>query len=134
MEGLDLKKAYSARDEKDDESKPRAKREEVEEADSTDSISPSQTREHPLSRPHTLNAIQSHRSYGGEDGYSCHQGEPSLEAGYQTDEEKRFEVKWDGDDDSMSPRSMTFARKWLVVLILAASALCVYVDGPNWVR
>lgn len=39
--------------------------------------------------------------------------------------DKQYEVKWDGDDDPMNPRSMRFARKWLVVLLLSASSLCV---------
>ena len=39
--------------------------------------------------------------------------------------EKEYEVKWDGDDDPMNPKSKSLARKWLIVLILAASSLCV---------
>jgi hypothetical protein len=40
---------------------------------------------------------------------------------------KEFEVAWDGDDDPMNPRSMPFARKWIIIIILSASSLCVYV-------
>jgi len=37
-----------------------------------------------------------------------------------------FEVRWDhGDNDPMNPRSMSMARKWVVVLIVSASSLCV---------
>lgn len=43
--------------------------------------------------------------------------------------EKEFEVTWDGgDDDPMNPRSMAYARKWIIVIIVSASSLCVYVD------
>jgi len=38
-----------------------------------------------------------------------------------------FEVRWDGDHDPMNPRSMGTARKWIIVIILSASSLCVYV-------
>lgn len=41
------------------------------------------------------------------------------------EEDKQYEVAWDGDDDPMNPKSMRFARKWLIVLILSASSLCV---------
>lgn len=42
--------------------------------------------------------------------------------------EKEFEVTWDGDDDPMNPKSMAYARKWIIVVILSASSLCVYVE------
>ena len=42
--------------------------------------------------------------------------------------EKEFEVTWDGDEDPMNPRSMAHARKWVIIIILSASSLCVYVE------
>ncbi|CAD0087715.1 unnamed protein product [Aureobasidium vineae] len=39
--------------------------------------------------------------------------------------EKEFEVTWDGDDDPMNPRSMPYVRKWIIVIIVSASSLCV---------
>ncbi|THW30071.1 MFS general substrate transporter [Aureobasidium pullulans] len=39
--------------------------------------------------------------------------------------EKEFEVTWDGDEDPMNPRSMAHARKWVIIIILSASSLCV---------
>lgn len=36
-----------------------------------------------------------------------------------------FHVKWDGDHDPMDPRNMGTARKWMVVVILSTSSLCV---------
>lgn len=44
------------------------------------------------------------------------------------DPEKEFEVDWDGDDDPMNPRSMNKLRKWLIVLTVSSSSLCVYVS------
>lgn len=43
--------------------------------------------------------------------------------------EKEFEVTWDGDDDPMNPKSMPYARKWVIITILSASSLCVYVES-----
>jgi len=39
--------------------------------------------------------------------------------------EKDFTVTFDGDDDPKSPRSLTKARKWLIVMIIATSSFCV---------
>ncbi|KAI1121194.1 major facilitator superfamily domain-containing protein [Nemania abortiva] len=36
-----------------------------------------------------------------------------------------FEVSFDGDDDPMCPRSMSLARKWLLVIIVGLGSLCV---------
>lgn len=76
------------------------------------------------SRPHSLGRIKSHRSYGGEDGYSCHTGDVETDA--QNPDEAQFLVKFSGDDDPDSPRSLSKFRKWIVVLIMAGSALNVY--------
>jgi hypothetical protein len=78
-------------------------------------------------------SLRSERSYGGEDGYSCNHerneemDEEEDEETEETREQKRWEVTWDGENDPMSPRSMGKARKWAIVLIMASSALCVYV-------
>ena len=39
--------------------------------------------------------------------------------------EETFEVTWDGDDDPLNPRSFGHARKWVIVLIVSMSSLCV---------
>ena len=44
----------------------------------------------------------------------------------QIDPRKQFEVTWDGEDDPLNPRTMSKARKWLIVTILATSSTCVY--------
>lgn len=81
------------------------------------SRSNSQTRGH-LSRTRSNN------------GYGCDENDEStedLEGGADTVLEKDpFEVHWEnGDDDPLNPRSMSKARKWLIVIIVSASSLCV---------
>jgi uncharacterized membrane-anchored protein len=36
-----------------------------------------------------------------------------------------FLVSFDGDDDKRSPKSLSTARKWLIVLIVSTTSLCV---------
>ena len=43
-------------------------------------------------------------------------------------DEKAFEVGWDDESDPANPRCMKLWNKWLIVLILASCAACVYVD------
>lgn len=62
-------------------------------------------------------------------GYGCDDNEDSegqdLEGG-ALGEKDPYDVVWEGGDaDPMNPRSMSLARKWLVVLIVSASSLCV---------
>lgn len=61
-------------------------------------------------------------------GYGCDDNEEDTteeEAGGAAEKDP-FEVHWDnGDEDPMCPRSMSLARKWLVVIIVSASSLCV---------
>ncbi|KAF4210927.1 hypothetical protein CNMCM5878_003425 [Aspergillus fumigatiaffinis] len=50
-------------------------------------------------------------------------------------EDDPYEVRWDdGDNDSMNPRSMDTLRKWVTVLILSASSLCVGNSGTLALR
>lgn len=86
------------------------------------------------SRPNSLHTI---RSYGDGHGYTCfsndeeHQGPDSGQA---QDPEKQFEVQWDGGSDPMNPRSMSKPRKWLVLILVSMSSLCVYVSPPSGQR
>jgi hypothetical protein len=78
----------------------------------------SQSRSRPLSRTRSNN------------GYGCDDNDDmttDLEiAGDSGVEKDPFEVHWeDGDNDPSNPRSMSLARKWLVVIIVSASSLCV---------
>jgi len=84
----------------------------------------SKSRQPALSRSQTGHSARSERSYGGEDGYSCFREEPHSIP--DDDEEKRWEVKWDGEKDPMNPRyGRSLMHKWAIVLIMASSALCV---------
>ena len=73
--------------------------------------------------------LRSVKSYSDENGFTrtgSDNGDRTatdVEAG--RDPEKAFEVDWDGEDDPMNPRSMSRARKWVVVIIVSMSSLCV---------
>lgn len=41
------------------------------------------------------------------------------------DDEKYFTVTWDGDQDPEDPKSMSKARKWLIVIIVSFTSFCV---------
>ena len=43
----------------------------------------------------------------------------------EEDEQKRYEVQWEGDHDPMNPRCMSHGRKWIIVLIVSAGSTCV---------
>jgi hypothetical protein len=60
-------------------------------------------------------------------GYGCCEGNESSEDIEGGEAEKdEWEVRWDGGDrDPGNPRSMAFGRKWLVVIIVSMSSLCV---------
>ncbi|KAF2760246.1 MFS general substrate transporter [Pseudovirgaria hyperparasitica] len=77
----------------------------------------------------SLRPVRSQRSYAGQDGYTCFSDEDGAEGSdginEPSDPEKAFEVKWDGEKDPMNPRNKGKLQKWLIVLIIAASSLCV---------
>ncbi|KAL5318914.1 hypothetical protein ACEPPN_013982 [Leptodophora sp. 'Broadleaf-Isolate-01'] len=70
----------------------------------------------------SISRTRTHNGYGCDDneedsGHDVEGGVP---------EKDPYDVVWDGGDmDPLNPRSMTMARKWLVVLIVSASSLCV---------
>ena len=95
--------------------------------------SPTQTRTRndSLARlPTVLTPISRSRS---NNGYGCDDHELSDESenieGGQADggaTKDPWEVRWDGgDSDKMNPRSLRLGRKWVVVVIVSASSLCV---------
>ena len=47
------------------------------------------------------------------------------------DTKESFEVRWDGDEDPINPRNMGTARKWMIVLLVSTSSLCVYVASHS---
>jgi hypothetical protein len=78
----------------------------------------------------SLKRIESHHSRAGADGYTWHHdGDESSQqptrakAGVVTPEP--YLVTFDGDADPENPRSMSSLRRWIIVLICAASSLCV---------
>lgn len=77
--------------------------------------------------PHPLRSISRTRS---NNGYGCDEPEADEHSGGDMEagaaEKDQFEVKWDGgDSDPLSPRSMSFFRKWVVVIVVSMSSLCV---------
>lgn len=78
----------------------------------------------------SLRRVESHHSRAGADGYTWHHdGDQSSQqpnrakAGVVIPEP--YLVSFDGDADPENPRSMTSLRRWAIVLICAASSLCV---------
>ncbi|KAK8211069.1 MFS transporter [Phyllosticta capitalensis] len=86
----------------------------------------------------SLQPVQSHRSYAASDGYTHWDEEGaapgtsrSRSRGDAIDPEKEFEVTWETLPDSeasrkvQNPRTMSLARRWLIVIIVSTSSLCV---------
>ncbi|KAI1512655.1 MFS general substrate transporter [Pyrenophora tritici-repentis] len=78
----------------------------------------------------SLKTVRSHHSRAGGDGYTCldaeannHGSSSRAKSGPVT--EQPYLVGWDGDADPENPRSMSKLRRWAIVLICAASSLCV---------
>ena len=69
------------------------------------------------SQSSTNSYINGHRLQDdGEKGPSPHQ---------DGEQDHLFEVQWNGDHDPMNPRNMSKARKWIIVLVVCMSSLCV---------
>ncbi|KAK7569587.1 major facilitator superfamily domain-containing protein [Phyllosticta citricarpa] len=88
----------------------------------------------------SLQPVQSHRSYAASDGYTHWDEEGAAPGtrsrsrgarGQATDPEQEFEVTWDTLPNSeasksvQNPRNMSLARRWLIVIIVSTSSLCV---------
>lgn len=79
----------------------------------------------------SLKRIESHHSRAGADGYTWHHDADAssqrpnnrAKAGVVTPEP--YLVAFDGDADPENPRSMSTLRRWAILLICAASSLCV---------
>lgn len=76
-----------------------------------------------LAKTRSLRSLHSHRSYAASDGYTCFQEQDERPTDGSGDDE--FLVQWDGDADPLNPRSMSKLRRWLIVLIMCSSSLCV---------
>lgn len=80
------------------------------------------------SRPHSTKSLHRYQSYGDGHGHVCvphDNDDDDQESGELPD--GTVECKWDGDNDPMNPRSMSRGRKWLIVLIVSGTSLCVLV-------
>ena len=81
----------------------------------------------PLQQIRSHSSTRSTKSY--TDGYSHWEEEegqnPDQAERNGTDPNKEFEVKFDGDDDPLNPRSKPTWRKWTIVLIGSFCSLCV---------
>jgi hypothetical protein len=79
----------------------------------------------------SLKTVRSHHSRAGGDGYTCLDADTNAHGPNKSKPgavlEQPYLVTWDGDADPENPRSMTMLRRWTIVLICAASSLCVYV-------
>jgi len=90
----------------------------------------SKSRPTSMQNPSSLRSISKSRSqngYGCDDGTeedNAEGGNGDTEAGPVTEKDP-FEVRWDGEHDPMNPRSMSYVRKWIVVIIVSLSSLCV---------
>jgi len=74
-------------------------------------------------------SLRSQRSYGGQDGYTCHTEDIPAQADAEKhdDPDNEFLVSWDGDSDPMNPRSKSKFQKWVIVILVCMGSLCVYV-------
>lgn len=83
-----------------------------------------------IHRTKHLQAVPSHRSYAGSDGYTCFSDKqddrPNIPSGdTAADSAQQFLVTFDGDTDPENPRSMSKLRRWMIVIIVAGSSICV---------
>lgn len=86
----------------------------------------------------SLKSVRSRHSQAGADGYTYfansdddeerqQQVKRSAGDGKETTAapDEPYLVRFDGDTDPMNPRSMAKWRRWVIVLIVASSSLCV---------
>lgn len=77
----------------------------------------------PLKEVRSRSSARSHKSY---DGYTVDpDDDAAVDTGGPVDPNRAWEVQFDGEDDPMNPRNKSTFRKWLVVIIVAFSSLCV---------
>ncbi|KAI2620156.1 MFS general substrate transporter [Hypomontagnella submonticulosa] len=76
-------------------------------------------------RPSSIGRVRSNNGHGCADLEEGDTTEDTLTSTQPQNEKDPFEVVWDGDDDPLCPRSMSLARKWLVVVTVGMGSLCV---------
>lgn len=122
--------------EKDNSKCDRAGEEEIEEETASGKEVRIAREQRPLSVPlrntRSRSSARSTKSYiSHTDGYSHfndakdEEKQPAGEDGSQENPDKQFEVTFDGDADPYNPKNRPYFRKWLIVVIVSASSLCV---------
>ncbi len=84
-----------------------------------------------LSTPRPSSTVSSITRVRSQNGHGCADleesrwpdGEPPE--GRAVAEKDSFEVSWDSEDEPMCPRSLSFCRKWMIVVIVSMGSLCV---------
>ncbi|KXT11166.1 hypothetical protein AC579_6867 [Pseudocercospora musae] len=83
----------------------------------------------PIQLSRSRSSARSQRSYHLQDGYTIDQPDPESPVEPNTtnaeDPHKAFEVSFSGEDDPYNPKNLPTPRKWLIVIIISASSLCV---------
>lgn len=69
---------------------------------------------------------KSSRTFGDGYGFRYLGDDEGQSEEYDQKPKTEYEVNWDGENDPMNPRSMSKARKWLIVWIVSFSSACVY--------
>ncbi|KAK6223638.1 major facilitator superfamily transporter [Colletotrichum tabaci] len=79
----------------------------------------------PLRESRSLSRTRSHNGYSCDD-YQQSDDNPPRRESERKEEEDPYEVAFDGgDNDPMSPRSLSSFRKWLIVSIVSCASFCV---------
>lgn len=60
-----------------------------------------------------------------QNGYGCDDESENVDDEVAEDGSDPYDVQWSGDDDPMNPRNMKHAKKWVVVIIVSLSSMCV---------
>lgn len=83
------------------------------------------TSSHSTSSAHVEGALPKPESISGNDAPSQFPGGAVASKELPNDDASHFEVKFTGDDDPRSPKSMSTLHKWIIVLIISSTSLCV---------
>ncbi|CAK4031247.1 efflux pump atB-like [Lecanosticta acicola] len=76
----------------------------------------------PIQQIRSRSSARSTRSYAAEGEYARADEDAAKPDG---EEDQEFEVTFDGDADPYNPKNRPYLRKWLIVLIVSSSSLCV---------
>ncbi|KAF7185279.1 Efflux pump atB [Pseudocercospora fuligena] len=79
----------------------------------------------PLQLSRSRSSARSQRSYHLQDGYTIDQPDPDSPVSPTKEPDKAYEVTFSGEDDPYNPKNLPTGRKWLIVIIISASSLCV---------